>query len=513
MTTPPLDDTQHEPQPRLLPPDHPLYMSAQQIQRLTDDEFTLYLRTVEAELQGLGEPIEGSPGELADVVTGGTELHPAHLKLIDQAYMDLDAGVIDRLLITMPPQHGKTSRARWGSLHRLQRHHEQRIVVASAELDLAREHTRWVRNTIEGNSRRLGMWTARDRRSARAWDLAGHRGGMYAVGLGGALTGRPADMLVLDDPVKEARAVERPEQRQAMWDWWTQVAMTRLSPRASVVVIMTRWHEDDIAGRILASPDAARWRVLHLPALAEDEHDLLHRTPGDPLWPGRYDLTWIEGQRRLLGSRAFAALYQGRPVPAGGTLLKRQWFKIEQDWPRYGQPLRYWDLAATDGKDGGDPDWTVGALVVLDSGRWWIVEMERFRASPHELKQRLIATRNRDGRNIPIRAEQEPGSSGKIVVYDLATTVFAGYDFVAKPSTGSKVLRANPLAAAAEAGNVTLLDGPWVQDFLDEVESFPFGAHDDQVDAVAGAMAWLSGPAEQKRVVQQQRWQHVQARR
>jgi len=490
------------------------WLTDAEVALLTPDEFDLYLRAVAAHLEQADqrEPIPDSPGEIAALVTGGLELHPRHLQLVDEAFVQLERHEIDRLLITMGPQHGKSSRARWGSLHRLTRRPEDRIVVASAELDLAREHTRWVRNTILDRPD-LGLTLAPDRRSARAWDLHGHRGGMYAVGVGGALTGRPADLLMLDDPVKKPKEVERKEQRDALWNWWTTVALTRLGPRGGAVVIMTRWHEDDIAGRILAGPDRDAWKVLHLPAIADSDDDLLGRAKGEALWPGRYDLQWLQRKQTELGSRDFAALYQGRPVPAGGTLLKRAWFTRQHDWPRYGQLLRFWDFAATDAKDGGDPDWTVGALVALWEGRWWVVDIERFRESPHGVKLRVAQVRDRDGRSVPIRAEQEPGSSGKTVIHDLATTVFAGYDFRARPATGSKVLRAKPLAAAAEAGNVTVLDGPWTDAFLDEVETFPFGSHDDQVDAVAGAMGWLAAPLEHEQLVRQGRWSHINGRR
>ncbi|MCU1592422.1 MAG: terminase, large subunit [Frankiales bacterium] len=141
---------------------------------LTPDEQDLYLRILQADLEqeDARPPVPDSPGAIAELVTGGIELHPRHLQLVDEAYVALDRHEIDRLLITMPPQHGKSSRARWGSLHRLTRRPEDRIVVASAELDLAREHTRWVRNTIETHPE-LNLATARDRRSARAWDLDG----------------------------------------------------------------------------------------------------------------------------------------------------------------------------------------------------------------------------------------------------------------------------------------------------------------------------------------------------
>lgn len=513
MTADPIDAP-----PPALPfgPGHPLWLSDDEIRLLTDDEYAVYCDILRAEAEGLGAPIEGSPGQLADEL-GGADLHPRHLRLVDDAYMRMERGEVKRTLIVMPPQHGKSSRTRWGSLHRCKNQPEHRIVVASAELDLAREHTRWVRNKLEENTVRLGLNTARDRRSARAWDIEGHRGGMYAVGIGGALTGRPADLLVLDDPVKESKAVETPEQRNAMWTWFTEVALTRLAPGGQVVVIMTRWHEDDIAGRILKGQEGSDWLVLHLPAICDDpDTDLLEREKGEVLWPGRYDLAEIEGKRKSLGSRSFAALYQGRPVPAGGTLLQRHWFQQQPDWPRAGKALRYIDFAATSAEEGGDPDWTVAALVALHEGRWWILDIERWRDSPHGQKQRLIALRNRDGRNMPIRAEQEPGSSGKLFVYDLATTVYAGYDFRARRSTGSKLLRAGPMLAAAEAGNITLLDdgsSDWVGPFLDEAESFPFGSHDDQVDAVAGAMSWLTGPVEEEQLVRQGRWSQTRSRR
>jgi predicted phage terminase large subunit-like protein len=181
----------------------------------------------------------------------------------------------------------------------------------------------------------------------------------------------------------------------------------------------------------------------------------------------------------------------------GGTLLRREHFEVVEEAPAGIRALRFWDLAATEvkrsaTKDASDPDYTAGPLVGLHNGVWYIMDMRRDRLAPQGVDNLVEQTAAMDGHRVAIRMEQEPGASGKAVIDHYARRILVGYDFKGVPSSGSKVERARPLSAASAAGNVKLVAGPWIGAFLDEADAFPMGSHDDQIDAVSGAMAQMS---------------------
>jgi predicted phage terminase large subunit-like protein len=177
--------------------------------------------------------------------------------------------------------------------------------------------------------------------------------------------------------------------------------------------------------------------------------------------------------------------------PEGGK-FKREWFDIVDAVPPYGRLLRYWDTASTAPKAGYDPDWTCGLLVKWVQGVLYIMDVQRFRANPFTVEQRVGSTAARDGLKVDIYMEEEPGSSGKAMISHYSRNVVSGYPFRGHRTTGSKEIRANPLSAAAQNGNVKLLRGGWNRDFLNELEAFPMGSHDDQVDAASGAFEKLT---------------------
>lgn len=179
-------------------------------------------------------------------------------------------------------------------------------------------------------------------------------------------------------------------------------------------------------------------------------------------------------------------------LPAGG-LFERQWLGIVESAPPGGRACRYWDLAATAVKPGRDPDWTVGALVIVKDGVWYIADIRRIRGTPQTVEALIAQTADLDGRQVAIRMEQEPGSSGVAVIDHYARRVLPGWDFKGDKKTGDKVNMARPVSAAAEQGNVKIVRGTWISAFLDEAEAFPQGPHDDQIDAVSGAFRELGG--------------------
>lgn len=176
--------------------------------------------------------------------------------------------------------------------------------------------------------------------------------------------------------------------------------------------------------------------------------------------------------------------------PEGGK-FKREWFSIVDEYPIGGQLVRYWDLAATAPKPGANPDWTCGVLAKWLKGILYILDVQRFRANPLEVETKIRSAADRDGREVEIGMEEEPGSAGKSMISHYSRNVVAGYAFRGHRTTGSKEIRANPLSAAAENGNVKLFRGGWNRDFINECVAFPMGSHDDQVDAASGALSVL----------------------
>lgn len=174
-----------------------------------------------------------------------------------------------------------------------------------------------------------------------------------------------------------------------------------------------------------------------------------------------------------------------------GTLFRREWFKIVDSYPNHCQKVRYWDFAATE--DGGD--WTAGALVGIQEGTIYIIDIQHLQGSPRQVEARVRQTAELDGKEVPVRWEEEGGSSGKIVSHHLITEVLQGWNAKGIRSTGNKVSRASPVSSYAEAGNIKLVNGLWTNTFLDELVLFPQGEHDDQIDAVSGSFTYLtSGP-------------------
>jgi hypothetical protein len=297
-----------------------------QISRAADRKTRAVLAGVEREMA-----LERSPGSMAAVLTDGREMQAAHLGLIDQVFRDIARGISRKVLITMPPRHGKSRRAaRWAPLWFLSRNPSKRVMIASYSADLADDHGRWIRDAITTWGDQIGLYLHTGSKAANRFDLAdkdGNRleGGLVTAGVGGGLTGKGADVALVDDPIKDAADAQSPTMRNRLWEWWTAVLNTRIEPGGSIVVIQTRWHEADLAGRILAGDDAADWTIIDLPAIADSEDDPLGRPVGAPLWPKRYGRKALEKIRRAVGERVWWSLFQQKPRPLEGGVWQWAW--------------------------------------------------------------------------------------------------------------------------------------------------------------------------------------------
>ncbi len=420
------------------------------------------------------------------------QLAPAkhHLMLLD-ALDDLAGQKCDRLLVAMPPGSAKSTYASilfptWLLL----RQPRTRIIAACHTEQLAAHFGRQVRAYLAAAPEPGEAALARDdRAAARFATVAG--GGYFGVGVRGPLAGRRADMILIDDPVKSSAEADSATAREALWDWFRADLTTRLTPGGRIALVMTRWHEDDLAGRLLESDDG--WRRLVLPALAEDAGDPLGRAPGEPLWPAQEDVAALHRRRTVVGPRAWAALYQQRPRSDAEAMFSTGRIAVLEEAPACRRVVRAWDLAATAAGGGaGDPDWTAGVkLGRTEDGGLAVLDVVRLRAGPVAVAETIVQTAKLDGRSVLIGVPQDPGQAGKQQVAWLSG-LLDGFRVSASPETGAKITRAAPAAACVEAGGMALLRGAWNRAFLDELRDFPGGRKDDQVDALARAVALLA---------------------
>jgi predicted phage terminase large subunit-like protein len=416
-----------------------------------------------------------------------------HHRLLLKELAAVSAGRVDRLMLLLPPGHAKSTYASlvfppWF----LARHKRAQVVAVSHTQSLARHFGLGVRGLIAAHGARLGIALDPGSRAAQRFGLA-EGGGYFATGVRGALAGRRADLLLVDDPVRNQADAERRESREAVWDWWRSDAVTRLKPGGRAVVVMTRWHPDDLGGRLLASADT--WRVVRLPALAEPG-DPLGRAEGAALWPEWEGREALLRKQAILGERAFAALFQQVPRVAEGGLFRTGRIVMAQQVEAGG--VRAWDLAAS---SGSGADWTVGLrLVRRADGGFLVADVVRARAEPAAVEALVRRTAERDGPGVVIGLPQDPGQAGRAQVGWLTRAV-AGHRVVATPETGSKALRAQPVAAQVNAGNLSVLDAAWAPALLEEMADFPGGAKDDQVDALSRAFGLLVEQGRGARVV------------
>lgn len=365
-------------------------------------------------------------------------------------------------------------------IYRMEQDPTLKIIIGAYNQTLASKFSRKARRIAYG---RLAINT--ERKAVEDWETM-QGGGIRAVGVGAGITGQGGNLIVIDDPIKNREEANSEVYREKVWDWYTDDLYTRLEPGGSIILIQTRWHEDDLAGRILAGDDAPNWTVINLPAEAE-ENDPLGREVGTALCPERYDLDALHGIKVVLGN-SYYALYQQRPVAPEGEMFKRHWFEIVKATPQAGKLIRYWDKAGT--ADGGKM--TAGILMRLYNGIYYVEDCTTARLAAAEREQLIKQTAQLDGDEVTIWSEQEPGSGGKESA-EATIKNLAGFKVYADKVTGDKVTRAEPFAAQAMAGNVKIKEGTWNKFYLDCLTSFPFGTYADPVDASSGAFNKLTG--------------------
>lgn len=400
-------------------------------------------------------------------------------------------GELDRLMVLMPPGSAKSTYASilfpaWY----FSRHPRAALIACSHTDSLASHFGRRTRALAQANGPSLGYHIAPDERAAHRWRT--NLGGEYfAAGLRGPLAGRRADLAIIDDPIKSWAEADSALAREHAWSWYRTDLLPRLKPRGRIVLVMTRWHQDDLGGRI--QDVEAGWSVLTLPALA-CAGDTLGRIPGEALWPAWEDADALLRKKAAMGDRAFAALFQQDPRPPSGGLFMPERIALVEVAGTTSAAVRAWDLAAALPAPGRDPDWTVGLRLERDAQDHFLIsDVRRFRGTPAEVERAIVTTGAQDGASVVVALPQDPGQAGQAQVAYL-TRKLAGLTVRASPETGSKLTRASPIAAQVEARNVSMLRAAWNQALLEELRDFPHGAKDDQVDALSRAFMTLATP-------------------
>lgn len=405
--------------------------------------------------------------------------------LLLQKLEAVSRGEIDRLAVFMPPGAAKSTYASilYAPWH-LACHPGHSVIAASHTAELAEKWGRRVRNLIGEHGPALGVSLARNALAAGRWETT--RGGEYfAAGVGGAIVGRRADLAVIDDPVRSREDADSRTLRDKVWDWYKSDLYTRLKPGGRIVLIQTRWHEDDLAGRLLAEQAAGgdRWEVISLPALAETD-DPLGRAVGEPLWPEWEDDAALERKRRAVGPRDWSALYQQRPAPEDGDYFRAEWLKPYATPPER-STLRVYggsDYAVT--ADGGD--YTVHVVIGLDpEGRMYLLDLWRRQAASDTWIE-AFCDLVRQWKPLGWAEEQGQIKAGIGPFLDRRQRERKAY--VARdafPARGDKAVRAQSIRGRmALDGLYVPINAPWYADFRSELLSFPAGKHDDQVDAL-----------------------------
>jgi predicted phage terminase large subunit-like protein len=452
-----------------------------------------------------------TPGELAKVVEPTTK-QTALMDLLDQTLVDIENGICDRVLISCPPQEGKSTRVtKTGPLWFLLNNPDRRIAIASYNQELANEFGRDIRNMIASNQGEddtvdLGLRIASDNGAVAKWSLAGHKGSVKSVGIFSGLTGRPVDMLLIDDPVKSEDEANSETYRKRVLSFWQSVGLTRLAPGAPVIVIATRWHERDLIGELASGQDKDRWRVINVPAQADHdpakgEADPLGREVGEYLTSARDTETaqrdWA-GTKIGVGSRVWNALYQGRPSPAEGGIFKRDHWKsydtplwVEEDGVcrttgAADELIMSWDMTFKAAKTS---DYVVGQVWLKRGANVYLLDQVRRRMT---FTETLAAVKAFVAKWPQCSAKLVEDKANGTAVLDVLKVEMPG--LIAVNPKESKEARASAVSPFVEAGNV-FLPAPkiraWVGDFIEEMAAFPNGANDDQCDGMTQALQRL----------------------
>lgn len=428
-----------------------------------------------------------------------------HHKLLCDYLDKLACKEIRRLMVFIPPRHGKSELvSRKFPAYLLGRNPDTSIISCSYSADLAGRMNRDVQRLIDSerylelfpgtqlsNQHTRRFCETRYTRNNNMFEVVDKKGTYRSSGVGGGITGMGGEYIIIDDPVKNREDADSATMREKVYDWYTSTLYTRLEKDGCILLTLTRWHEDDLAGKLLkaAQEGADQWTILELPAVCEyppKPYDV--RQEGEALWKWKYDEKALEKMKATVGSRDWAALYQQHPTPGEGGTFKREWWNYYKVLPDgLYDFVQSWDCTF---KDAQSSDYVVGQVWARKGSCRYLLDQVRGRMS---FTETLRAIRSLSAKwPQAIRKLVEDKANGTAVI-DVLRKEIPG--LIPVEPEGGKIVRANAVTAVAEAGNVYLPDpsiAPWVHDFVEEHAVFPNGANDDQVDAQTQANTYYN---------------------
>lgn len=405
-----------------------------------------------------------------------------HHALIASCLHHIAQGKRHRVIINMPPRHGKSllcteNFPAWY----LGRHPTHKVISVAYSESLAMNFGRKVRNQLtDPLYQRIFPHCQISQDSQAKHEFHTLAGGEYhATGVGGPLTGKGAHLLIIDDPIKNREEAESPTYREKLKDWYRSTAYTRLEPNGAIIIIQTRWHTDDLTGWLLREHAHEDWFVLTLPAIDEDTDE--------PLWKERFSLAALQEIKHAIGPFEWNALYQQQPVARDGNVLQDKHWRYWSELPDSKNFIQSWDLTFKDTKSRGS--YVVGQVWMKQGPNCYLVDQVRRRMGFRDTVQAILRM-----------SEQYPAATKKYIedkangpaIIDVLKGKIPGVIPVAPQ--GSKLERANAVTYLLEGGNLYLPDPaqhPWVRDLVTECAQFPNGKNDDQVDAMTQALIHL----------------------
>lgn len=452
--------------------------------------------------KSLGYPAVPTFGEWLYEVSPDWRWDWPHLVLARYHLMRVARGECKRLMIFMPPRHGKSEMTTIRfPVWLMEQDPTFRVIVAAYNSDLATYFSTSARDIAIQRRIPFGK-----RFRSEDWQTS-QSGGLRAVGVGKGATGRGADLIVVDDPVKDAAEADSLAYQRSVWEWYTKVIRTRLEPDGAIILIMTRWNESDLAGKLLDAADKGgeHWDVVSMTALADqdEEYDLgngraWRRNAGEALCPDRYNEAELAQTRDAIGPRAWEALYQQRPRPIEGAIFKRDWFQVIDRAPADVRWARYHDLAVSTRTSA---DFTASIAVGLDTqGNVYLRDLFHEQLEWPDARKRIVDIIQAE-KHLRVIQAIEKALHGSAAVQELGRdpdvrgAILRGVDVY-----HDKVVRALAWQAKAELGKVYLCTEPtvphvrpnWPEIFFAEVCSFPVAKHDDIVDTVSGGYLQLT---------------------
>lgn len=432
----------------------------------------------------------------------GAYKHAKHTKLITKKIQDLIEGESekDRMMVFLPPRHSKSqSISETLPSWYLGNNPDKRVILTSYGDSLATKFGRRNRTKMEQfGDDVFGIRINPKQSSVTDWGIEGHTGGMLSVGIGGGITGEGADLLIVDDPIKNRQEADSVTYRERLWAEWEDTLSTRLHKGAKVILILTRWHEDDLAGRLLEH-EREKWEVIKIPAIAEDENDLLGREVGEGLWVSHYGQAYYEDRKEKASSRSWNSLWQQRPSSDSGDIVKKEWLKYYDVLPNLGKAdnlILSWDMSFDDATK--DSSFVVGQAWAVFGADKYLIDQTRAqmnftvtKSTFESFTYKIEGMAREQGYRKSIPKLVEKKANGPAIISSLKSVISGIIPITPK---GSKEARLEAVSPEFKAGNVFIPNPKnknWVHDYVEELVAFPASKHDDQVDTTSQSLEYF----------------------